>query len=137
MSRERELSRQLNFKKHFDHVRPQKDSESKDAKPLDSDHHREIISVFYNSNPSLPLPQRVIEFVSWSEVKNNPELEADTLVFVDGGITKYPIDLGSAVLVNDGGIVEHSIKCGRFHRDGGIALKEVKVDQSLLIPQKK
>jgi len=99
--------------------------------PLHNDHHLDIV---FRAYIALGLerwrPQEVVQYHSWSEVRSNPSYGSDVLVFVDGGITSCDIDLGMAILVNDGGIVEHHISCGRFFKDGGIV--DVPVEQRLL-----
>jgi hypothetical protein len=87
---------------------------------LEREHHRSLITDFYRCNPTIPVPRVLYVFSSWSDLSNNPLLTEDDCVFVDGGILKADLDVGKAILINDGGIREGSISCGRFHADGGI-----------------
>lgn len=91
-------------------------------------HHRHIIERCYSQYPKLPFPKKIIEYQSWSEVISG-DFDSSTLVFVDGGITNKAIDLGEAVLVNDGGIVKHPVACGIFFRDGGL----LKIDETSIL----
>ena len=88
--------------------------------PLYNRHHQEIVRRCYWEFRDIPLPKQIIQYSSWHEVKDDPALTQETLIFVDGGITSHDVDVGKAALVNDGGIVKHQIKCGIFYKDGGI-----------------
>lgn len=84
-------------------------------------HHQDIVLRFYAKHPELGKPLTLQVYDSWADVRSQPHLTATTCVFVDGGILNRPLDLGYAILINDGGIVKAPIKCGLCHRDGGIA----------------
>ena len=93
-----------------------------DSRALDNSHphHRMIVVRFYQQHPELGKPSELQTYDSWNEVPNQPTLSSATYVFVDGGIRTRPLDLGSAVLINDGGFIEAPIACGLFHKSGGV-----------------
>jgi hypothetical protein len=97
-----------------------KTSRAFDLGPLNNAHHQALVRRCYRENPSLPLPKAITIHGSWDQLKSDPQLTSETLIFVDGGITEHPINVGKAVIVNDGGIIRHRIICGFLFRDGGI-----------------
>lgn len=96
-----------------------------DAEPLDHRHHQEIVERCFNQDRDLPEPRQILQYHSWSDVIPIRSYGIDTLIFVDGGITDKSLDVGMAVLVNDGGIVKHHLSCGVFYKDGGIIDAEI------------
>lgn len=88
--------------------------------PLRNRHHRDIVKTAEQALRLTGAITRIIQYDSWKEVISEPHLSSNTLVFVDGGITTDDLNLGEAILVNDGGIISHEIRCGRFYKDGGI-----------------
>ncbi|PJC27958.1 hypothetical protein CO054_02745 [Candidatus Shapirobacteria bacterium CG_4_9_14_0_2_um_filter_39_11] len=124
-----------------------------DTRPLANIHHRVIVEEFYINHPEVPFPDRILQVNSWEDLKHlkhlKQELKAQLalrlrglrklgetdLVFVDGGILeeKLGVDVGRAILINDGGIIKANIRCGRFHKDGGIIGDKVSIEERLLI----
>ena len=71
--------------------------------PLDIESHQKVVEKCYGKFPALPDPKQIIQYDRLQDVLNDSELDATTLVFIDGGVTVRPIDLGKAVVVIDGG----------------------------------
>ena len=62
-------------------------------------------------------------------MESNSSLKSDTLIFVEGGILEHSLNLGGAILINDGGIIQANIKCGWFYKDGGIIEEDVRITE--------
>ena len=80
--------------------------------PLDARNHQKIVEKCYGKFPDLPDPEKIIQYFRLQDVFDDTELDVTTLVFIDGGVTERPINLGNAVVVIDGGIVRNKISCG-------------------------
>ena len=132
--RQQEIKNRLNGL--FSHIKKPKDRE------LLTEHHREIVENFYINNPEVPFPTKVLLASDWQNLRRGVlkqldlrRLKETDLVFVDGGILEEElgVDAGRAILINDGGIIEANIRCGRFHKDGGIIGDKVSIEERLLI----
>jgi hypothetical protein len=84
------------------------------SEPLDILHHQDIVREAYDTFPEIPTPKHIYQYNNFEEVLDDPTLDIYALVFIDGGFTSRPIDLGCAVVVVDGGVVRHEIYCGVF-----------------------
>lgn len=62
-------------------------------------------------------PKRIFQYRTWADIPNDSSLDADTLVYVGGGILKEALDLGNATVVTNGGLIEAELTCGRGYSE--------------------
>lgn len=89
------------------------------------------IHKFYIENPTIPEYKRRFAYSVWNEIPSMPYLSPTDLVYVHSGNLNQELDLGFAIVVNNGGDINAPLTCGRYHESSRPRNHRAEINQVL------
>ena len=77
-----------------------------------------LIAEFFSLHPDVARPEETFQILSFEALANcntYRSLTGGTMILVGGGMLHRPVDVGSAILISDSGMISAPIMCGYFH----------------------